>query len=149
MRWRKALIVCITVGWIVLPQDTARTQTTKEGDQPLRFYTMRAVNLGDAGKYQDEIDTCNEGLAVFPGNPDLRELIAEGLSGLGRYKEAEDLFLNLINSNDPKDQADLIWVLAGYEDMLIKQKRMDEAMQIRQRLIDGGKRNLAENQGKK
>jgi hypothetical protein len=77
-------------------------------------------------------------LKDFSGDPDLRELLAEGLTGLGKYKEAEALFqeLNkeLINSKAPEDRAARFWVLLGYQRMLFKQERTKDADDIAQEL---------------
>lgn len=123
------MFFCIIAGGVASGSDKS---------PPLTAYTIPAANARDAKipDYQKEVDICDEGLKIFPGNPDLRELRAEGLGGLGKFEEAEKIFQELIHSEKPDDRAILIWTLAGYQRMLTQQNRTAEADAVGQQIVE-------------
>ena len=98
-----------------------------------RAYANEAWMDGYKNLYAEEVRVCRDGLKSFPDDPDLRELLAEGLSSLGQYDEAETLFRGIIASRKKEDRDILVWALGSYRDLLIKQGRTAEADAIAQR----------------
>jgi tetratricopeptide (TPR) repeat protein len=117
------------------PLVIAQAKKSTNQNQLIR-YKIEAFNAGNEApvNYQKEIDICNEGLKEFSGDPDLRELLAEGFVGIGNYKRAEALFRELITSKNPEDRATRFWVLGAYQRMLLKQNRTRDAEDVGQEL---------------
>jgi len=124
---------CTVAGVMSFASNTIQGQSAGQNKSE-RDYANEAWADGYHGHPADEVRVCREGLVSFPGDPDLRELLAQGLSDTGAYEEAEKLFKGIIYSNNKEDKSVLPWALGDYWDMLKKQGRNDEADAIAQRI---------------
>lgn len=128
------LLVLVAIAAILIP---CVAQEKKEGLQKRpNNYANEALKAEADKDYKEEIRKCREGLTAFPGNPDLREVLAQGLTGLGQYAEAEKIFKGLIESTDPADQAILVWSLGGYVNLLLKEGKIQEAEDTLQLFVE-------------
>jgi len=121
-----------------IPRDLQGQSPEKQkvGQKTERDYANEAWMDGYKHLYKDEASLCREGLIHFPGDPDLRELLAEGLSNLGQYEEAEILFKGILNSEKGADKAIYVWARPPYVAMLRKQNRNAEADAVAQNSED-------------
>jgi tetratricopeptide (TPR) repeat protein len=84
----------------------------------------------------EAVKLCRKGLRMFPDDPNLQVELAESLSHLEKYQDAEALFGQVLSSPYWNNLSLLAQetALQTYRDQLLVQRRRLEAMMIEQRL---------------